>query len=233
VGRAGRNEPRRRPGERAGLQVESVLEAARNLIARDGIQRFTMRGLATELGVAPNAVYSYFDDKAALLDALVDHLLANVEVPDPTIDDWRVGLRELMRSSRRTLLAHADLLPHMLARPTRGPNAIRLGEATLTLLERGGIEGASAVEALRVLLTYTLGFVAQELPRRQDPRDASLDDARRAETVAAFQSLADAPRMAALAEPLSRVPGDAVFDTGLAWLISGIDESKRGDAPQR
>ena len=50
--------------------------------------------------------------------------------------------------------------PVFLARPGLGPNAARLGEITFGLLRRGGLEGERAVEALRVLLVYSLGFAA-------------------------------------------------------------------------
>ena len=52
-----------------------------------------------------------------------------------------------------------------VARPGLGPNAARLGEITLALLRRGGLDGDRAVEALRVLLVYSLGFAAFQAPR--------------------------------------------------------------------
>ncbi len=88
-------------------------------------------------------------------------------MPDPGAADWRTALRELMRSTRRLLLAHADLIPLFLSRPTRGPSALRVGEVTLGLLARAGIEGPEAVEALRILLIYSFGFAAFEAPRRE------------------------------------------------------------------
>lgn len=214
----GRGETRRRPGERAGLAVEAVLAEARTLSEHEGIERLTMRRLAERLGVAPNALYSHFTDKAALLDALMDSLLADVEVPDVGQVGWRQGLSELMRSTRRFLLAHADLIPHFLSRPRRGPNAIRLGEETLILLEQAGLEGDEAVEALRILLIYTFGFAAQEAPRHADP-DPEL---RRTKSEAAFGTAHDHPLTRELARPLSQHPSDETFERGLRWLLDGI-----------
>src|SRR4051794_30409356 len=127
---------RRGPGERAGLAREVVLDAARSISAREGLAHLTMRRLAARLGVAPNALYSHFADKSALVDELVDAVLAEVPLtPDDT--DWRSGLVRLMTDSRRLLLAHTELIPLVLARAARGPNALRLGEATLALIRRG------------------------------------------------------------------------------------------------
>ena len=73
---------RRGPGERAGLSEEQVLSAARTLSARDGAELLTMRRLAADLGVAPNTLYSYYQSKDALLDAVLDSLLADISTED-------------------------------------------------------------------------------------------------------------------------------------------------------
>ena len=213
---------RRRPGNRAGLDAERVLEAARDLTRQGGIEALTMRRLAGSLGVAPNALYSHYPDKSALLDAVLDSLLSEVETTGLDDPDWRAGLVRLMTASRQMLLDHADLLPQLMSRPMRGRNASRLGEITLALLERGGITGPEAVPALRSLLTYTFGSVVMDAPRRADP-----DPVRRtAESVAAFSARSEEARVARLAEPLSRPPSDLDFEVGLRWLIDGMARSK-------
>jgi hypothetical protein len=136
---------------------------------------------------------------------------------------WRKGLLELMRASRRILLGHADLLPYVLARPMRGPEAIRLGEQTLTLLARGGLQSGAAVDALHVLLTYTFGFVAMEAPRRVEPNP----ERRRSMSEAAFAAAQATPHVRALAAPMSRHAGDSTFDAGLRWLLDGLAADRR------
>ena len=213
--------PRHRgAGQRAGLSREQVLAAARRIADAEGVDRLTMRRLAAELGVMPNALYTYVPDKEALLDALLDDLLADVDPGDPGAEeDWRDGLVRVMDASRRLLLAHPQLAPVFLARPALGPNAARLGEITLALLRRGGVEGERAVEALRVLLIYSLGFAAFQAPRLQT------DSAARTEQVeAAYAGLPEDrfPRLRRLAGPLAAPTDDRQFHTGLRWLLDGI-----------
>jgi AcrR family transcriptional regulator len=210
---------RRRAGQRAGLSRESVLAAARRIADDQGVDHLTMRRLAAELGVMPNALYSHVPDKEALLDALIDDLLAGIDPGDPAEGDWRDGLVRVMDSSRRLLLAHPQLAPVFLARPGLGPNAARLGEITFGLLRRGGVEGEQAVEAFRVLLIYSLGFAAFQAPRLQT------DSVTRTQRVeATFASLPEDrfPELRRLAGPLAAPTTDRHFHTGLRWLLDGI-----------
>lgn len=212
-------EPRHRSaGQRAGLTRASVLEAARHIADQDGVDRLTMRRLAAELGVMPNALYTYVPHKEALLDALIDDLLGDVDAGEPAGEDWRDGLVRVMDASRRLLLAHPQLVPVFLARPALGPNAVRLGEVTFALLRRGGLEGERAVEAFRILLIYSLGFAAFQETRLPD------DPARAARTEAAFAGLPEDrfPEMRRLARHLAGPVTDRQFHTGLRWLLDGI-----------
>ena len=217
--------PRHRvPGQRAGLTRELVLAAARRIADTEGVDRLTMRRLAAELGVLPNALYTYVPDKDALLDALLDDLLAGIDSGDPAEGDWRDGLVRVMDSSRRLLLAHPRLAPVFLARPGLGPNAARLGEITLALLRRGGVEGERAVEALRVLLVYSLGFAAFQAPRAQGDADGR---SVRAEAAYAGLATEEFPRMRGLAGELAGPTTDRQFHAGLRWLLEGIAAQAR------
>lgn len=150
----------RTPGQRAGLNHARVLAAAQSLLAEKGLDGLTMRALARRLEVAPNALYSHVPHKTALVDELLDARLADVDTPGAG-GDPREGLHALMASTYRVLLAHPDLVPLYLARQgARGPHARHLGEVVLGLLAEGGVTGARAREALRVLIVYTIGFAA-------------------------------------------------------------------------
>lgn len=152
---------RRGPGQRAGLSQAAVLNAARELLAEDGAGALSMRALARRLDVAPNAIYSYVQDKDALLDALLDDLLAQVDAPDPQTFDPIAGLYHLMTSTYRVLVTHPELLPAFLARQgARGSNAVQLGEVMNVLLARAGVSDANVAEARRALIVHAIGSAA-------------------------------------------------------------------------
>lgn len=120
-----------------------------------------MRNLAARLGVAPNALYSHVRGKDALLDELLDDLLAAIEPPSAETGDPVAGLRELMVSTYDLLLAHPDLVPLYLARQgARGPHAQRLGAIMDTLLARVGVADPAVDDARRALIVHAIGFAA-------------------------------------------------------------------------
>lgn len=51
---------------------ETVLATAMSQVAKDGINRLAIRSVAAELGLAPNALYRYFPNLAALEGALAE-----------------------------------------------------------------------------------------------------------------------------------------------------------------
>ena len=134
-----------------------------------------------------------------------------------------------MSNSREVLLKYGDLIPFLLSRPTRGANAMRLGERCLDYLHAAGLSDDNAVESLRILLVYTVGFVAQEYPRIVDPDGND----RVAASRDAFSRGADVPRTRTVAAELARHPGDGTFERGLRWLIDGIAASAHAPKRQR
>ena len=96
--------PRPRALERA-----LVVSEARRIAAAE-VQALTMRRLADALGVMPNALYTYFPDKAAILDAVLDNVVGDVSRPRSG-KSWRQRVASLMTSYRRVLLAQPGLIP--------------------------------------------------------------------------------------------------------------------------
>jgi TetR/AcrR family tetracycline transcriptional repressor len=129
-----------------------------------------MRALAERLEVSPNAIYSHVASKTALIDDVLDDVLAEVVVPESGAGEALEGLFQVMAGSYQALLMHRELVPLYLARQgARGPHAQRLGQVCLALLEQAGVSGARATAALRVLIVYTIGFASFTSGREGGP----------------------------------------------------------------
>lgn len=119
-----------------------------------------MRAVARTLDVAPNALYTHVSGKQALIDLLLDDVLARVESPIAN-GCATAALAALMTATYDTLLEHAHLLPAFIARQgARGPHAQRLGDIVHAQLHAAGVRGRRADQAQHVLIIHTIGFAA-------------------------------------------------------------------------
>jgi TetR/AcrR family tetracycline transcriptional repressor len=154
-------QPSRR-GPRRTLSEQVILDAALALLTELGIERVTVRGIAARVGVAPNAVYTYFPDKAAVLAGLAEQLLGRVhddEITDPALP-WRSRVHAVANALRTELLAHPGSVHLLLDSPLDGPNASARTATMLAVLADAGLTPDDAAHAAHLLNVHTLGSVA-------------------------------------------------------------------------
>ena len=121
----------------AGLSREKVLAAALELADRDGLDRLSIRGVASALGVTPMALSRHVPSKDALVDGLGDLALAGLDLPDGS-GDWRDELRTTARSLNAILNAHPAAREVFRSRPLSTPEAVKTTDAMLALLRGAG-----------------------------------------------------------------------------------------------
>ena len=69
--------PKRKPGTRAGLTKSSIAAAAVTLIDSAGMGQFSIRKLASAMGVGPTSIHAHFKGGTeAILDAVAARALA-------------------------------------------------------------------------------------------------------------------------------------------------------------
>jgi AcrR family transcriptional regulator len=49
--------------------------------SREGVSALSIRSVASDLGVAPNALYSHINSKDALIGEVIDRIIGEVEAP--------------------------------------------------------------------------------------------------------------------------------------------------------
>jgi AcrR family transcriptional regulator len=154
--------PKRTRADRAGLSREQVLDAALDLIDRDGVAALSMRRLGAELGVEAMTLYHYLPSKDALLDGMVERVMAQAEtglVDGP----WDRALADYARSLRATLLRHPGAALLVATRPAVTPETLRAAERGLTLLCGAGFPVGQALDTLNSLTLFTVAHAASEV----------------------------------------------------------------------
>ena len=93
------------------LDTQQIVTEAVALLDADGLDGLTLRKLAARLGVQQPTLYWYLPNKAALLTAIADAVLAEEFpelVPPEPEEGWPEWLVGLAMRLRRALLAHPD-----------------------------------------------------------------------------------------------------------------------------
>jgi TetR/AcrR family transcriptional regulator, tetracycline repressor protein len=163
---------------RTPLTRERIVCAALALVDREGLKALSMRKLGVELGVDPMAIYYYVPNKDALLDAIIEAVMAEIDLG---IDDPSATTEErVMRAAteyRDTMLAHANALPIVLARGPRTPAAMRPVELLLRILHDAGLSPTQAMagmNAIAATVRGTVGMIADhdDAPHTPDEYEA-------------------------------------------------------------
>lgn len=158
------NNPKRssaKPQPRARLSRERVLQKALEIADQKGFHALTMRRLAQELGVEAMSLYYHFANKDQLLDAMIDLVFAEIELPSR--GTWKSRLRARAASARAVLVRHRWALGLMESRTSPGPATLHHHNAVLECLRTSGFTVAAAAHAYSLLDSYIYGFVLQEL----------------------------------------------------------------------
>ncbi|MER7722450.1 TetR/AcrR family transcriptional regulator [Streptomyces sp. NPDC096323] len=181
----GREQPRQR-----------VIEAAADLLAREGRDAVTTRAVAVAAGLQPPAIYRLFGDKDGLLEAVAEHgfakfLAAKRVDPDPggPIEDLRAGWDLAVEFG----LAHPALYTLMYSEPNRtASTAFKAGmEILLARIRRLAAGGWLRVDedlAAMIIHATARGAVLTWLSLPEDRRDPALLTALRESMVAAVTS---------------------------------------------
>ena len=163
---------------RAPVNRERTLEVALAVADSEGIEAVTMRRLARELGVEAASLYHYVKGKDQILDALVEVVAAEIELPKPSAD-WRKAVSQRAQHTRAGLLRHPWAVSLMASRTSPGPATLGLLETGIRCFREGGFSVPSAAHAISTVDSYVHGFVLQEanLPFRNESELAAMTGA--------------------------------------------------------
>jgi len=202
-----------------GLDQDRIVEAALELLDRDGLVGVTTRRLAERLGVRSPSLYWHIRDRDLLLGLLSDRIVADARWPEPS-SGWRATAEGLMREYLRCLLAHRDAARVVAGRPPMGPNRLRGAEMLLRALLSAGLGELEAIDAGLVLTTYVVGFALEQ---------------QAAELSAAGNMQTDPDRYPTLARLSKAVPaaGWARFEEGLRLILDGVQSRLPGEQARR
>jgi len=216
-----RGRPRSTPAKSAAsaLSQATIRATALEMIDRDGLADFSIRKLGTKLKCEAMAIYYYYPSKDALLDSVVDELMAPVGALalDPP-GDWVEMLRAIARGYRRIARVHPHAFPLLATRRFATERTFEFLDRLFAFARAEGISDRDAARFYRIVGSYCSGFALSELAARRD------EDPQTAELGKKF------PAVAEVMTWLAPKHMDDTFEHGLELLLSEIAGARKKKA---
>ena len=148
-------------GPRLPLNRDRVLRVAMSVADANGLGALTIRSLAQQLGVKPMSVYHYVANKDEILDAIVDMVFAEIEIPRVG-GEWRTEMRRRANSARQVLRSHSWAIALVQSRLNPGPATLRHHDAFIGTLRSAGFSVELTAHAFALIDSYVFGFAMSE-----------------------------------------------------------------------
>lgn len=204
------------------LSRDAIVTEALRQITSSGLDSMSLRKVAAALDTGPASLYAYIEDLNELHALVLDRALAKVKLRDTANANWRERLQEVLKSYARVLAASPGLARIAFGTIAVGPNALRITEKLLTLLEEGGVDLPTAAWAVDLLLLYVTAIMAEH---SNDVHPAVPGGA----VARAFAAVSehDYPRVHAARAQLFSGTGEERFMWALDTLLQGILQTPR------
>ena len=195
---------RKKPKQaRANDLVAAILQAAVQVLAAEGAQRFTTTRVAERAGVSVGSIYQYFPNKASILFRLQS-------------DEWRQTtemLRKTLEDARRPPLERLRRLVHLFVKSECDEADVRVALADAAPLYRDAPE-AHATRAAGAETIAT--FMREVLPEASDRVRAAAGELLKSTLSAVGKEFSESPRTKTEIARWS----DAMADMFCAYLAS-------------
>ncbi len=205
-----------------------MLHAAIRLADEGGIESLTMRKLARTLGVEAMSLYNHVANKGDLVDAIVDLVVGEIELP-ATGDDWDVAIRKCAISAHEAFLRHpwaCSLVMSPTSTLTVRTPRLQYMEWLLRALREADFSPEQTYHAYHALDSHIVGFTLWQLGHSAG-----------AKTIAGARDLADFAAAFALELRAGGYPylaehaeqhiaaaggGEQEFEFGLDLILDGL-----------
>jgi len=198
-------------GPKPAFTPDDVVQAAIQIAEADGLAAVTMQAVSAQLGYTTMAIYRYFPNKDALLDAIVDAAMGSPPRASEPHGDWRADVARWAHAKRAMLCARPWLAELPFVAAPHGPNWLSWLEAVVDALSRTGLSAADTGQMLSIIDGYTRGA-----------SDTAVSLAR-----ARARGTSDAEWTAAVGADLGRAIGDARFPAFAALITAPSDGNPR------
>ncbi len=148
----------------AKLSQAAILQCAIRMIEVQGPEGLSLRAIAAELGVAPNALYRYYPDRAALEDGIANAAAEQLRSTIDAASRGKSGKEAILAAGKayRSFAIEHRAIYQLLMRTTNTPPAHLALWASIVQLIAATAGARRAPEAAVALWGYLHGMVEME-----------------------------------------------------------------------
>ncbi|SDD04203.1 TetR/AcrR family transcriptional regulator [Glycomyces harbinensis] len=162
--------PERAAAGRPAVRSRSEITAAALAVAdAGGLEAVSMRNVAVELGTGAASLYRYVASRDDLLDLMVDATAGDIRL-EPVTGDQLSDLVAVGEGMYRVMARHRWLPELVLTRPSLGPNAVKVLDHVLEVLEGHPGDGRAKLEIFALLNAVVATFALNERASADRPR---------------------------------------------------------------
>ncbi|ANZ14559.1 transcriptional regulator, TetR family [Streptomyces noursei ATCC 11455] len=121
-----------------------MVDAALDIVAREGYEALTMRRVAAALETGPASRYAHVVNKDDLDELLIGRLCAEIDLPEPDPAAWREQITGVCVRMRDQHLRYPGISRAALAAAPTNEDTPRLAEGMLAILLAGGVAPQAA-----------------------------------------------------------------------------------------
>ena len=207
---------------RARLSREDIVRTAIHVLDREGLDTFSMRMMAAELGAAAtSALYWRIANKDDLLELVVDEIFADALVPPLERGDWRDQVTVVVQAAYHALWEHPWAARLLASHAGLGPNYHALTDRVQGILDSAGFKGTHLDSAVSAIFHYLVGAAVTDSAWLSVVRRSGLNDSRWA-TESADRMGVDPANLASYLNRQSVAGPEARFTSGLRVILVGL-----------
>jgi AcrR family transcriptional regulator len=220
--RTDRGEPKAR------LTVDRIVDAAMELMTREGYDSVSMRSLAKELDTGPASLYAHVANRDELDQLVLDRIAGQLRLPEPDPEHWDEQMKDLLRQSLELFRAHPGSARAAMGVIPTMEGGLRAAEGMLAVALAGGAAPQAAAWFCDLAAAY-VGAIAYEeaiWTQRENSTEAGVEadheaiDEMLREHIEAMGNRF--PLMRQYAAEMSAGSGDDRFEFGIDVLVNGL-----------
>ncbi|APC11085.1 MULTISPECIES: TetR/AcrR family transcriptional regulator [Providencia] len=160
--------PGRPPANQQTISLELIVTKAIEMLDDNKVDNLSMRMLAKKINVNPMALYHYFSDKDALIQAIANRLYQDIQLPD--LPDLYQQIESLLLHYRQKVTLYPQITLAIFSSPNAFPEqAKRITEILTQQLMKLGLSQIEATKWGHILIDYTHGEALSVSPKNQAP----------------------------------------------------------------